>query len=190
MLESEFLFFAETAQAYLKAFHGAPWYETDLTIEEVSRRLNEQASKPGFDGIWIHDGQGELVCASWYDTPDLGSLQKEQGKPLRDLVESLSIQTGAVKLVWQRETIVSPQYQTQGLALIVKQAITSRLKHAADSYGSPIIVATRMRDDNVRIIKVNEKVGFERTGVKVESRKTPGKTHEYWFQLIKPENVE
>lgn len=43
-----------------------------------------------------------------------------------------------------------------------------------------------MRDDNYGIIKVNERFGMQRTGIKVPSSQVLGLFHEYWYKVINP----
>lgn len=49
---------------------------------------------------------------------------------------------------------------------------------------APVILLTRMRDDNTKIVRANERLGFRRTGIRVASKATPGLQHEYWYLVL------
>jgi hypothetical protein len=42
------------------------------------------------------------------------------------------------------------------------------------------LILTRMRNDNLPILKIADRLGFQRTGIKIPSRQ-PGTFHEYWY---------
>ena len=51
----------------------------------------------------------------------------------------------------------------------------------------PILLLTRMRDDNKAIIKINEKFGLKRSGIRMPSSvepSDPSKFHEFWYKVI------
>lgn len=159
-----------------RAFAGPPWYEA-LGEVELLRRWVVASTKPGFCCIVAEDG-GQLLGASWWDTPSLGELAAERGDKLAQFVQD---RFDARPIVWIRDTIVDPQAQGRGIAGRLKsEGIVHVRCHLSNA-----ICLTRMRADNKRIIAVNERAGFLRTGIRVTSS-TPGTYHEYWYLALNP----
>lgn len=46
------------------------------------------------------------------------------------------------------------------------------------------LALTRMRDDNVGIVRINEQLGFSKTGIRVASQAYLGLMHDYWFLCL------
>lgn len=159
---------------YQQAFAGFPWFE-NLSDEEVQSRWKTQSSKDGFECI-VAEESGRIVGASWWDTPTLKDLANERGKDLADF----SREKNFPLIVWIRETVVDPLFQKRGVAKKLKQESLDRL-----SKRKPCLVLTRMREDNKAIIRINESVGFVRTGIKRLSSQVAGVFHEYWYLEIK-----
>lgn len=178
---------SDLRKLYQAAFAGPPWYE-QLSDEEVLRRLQANMSKPGFDSLIVNRGS-KIAGALWYDTPSLDELEAEFQKPLRDFAEGLQEQTGITNLVWEREVIVDPAKQKQGIASQLRGNFLERL---TNNYPQGVIVLTRMRDDNIGIRRIGEKFGFEQTSVSYtyEKENQDGKkqsiTQRFWYKVIPP----
>ncbi len=104
-------------------------------------------------------------------------LNIERGKVLVDFAKKFN----GYKLIWLRETCVSPEFQNLGIGTLLKQSIFTNLNDAVIS----TLLLTRMREDNLPIISINKKLGFQPTGIKVLSSQVLGIFHEYWYKEIK-----
>lgn len=167
------------ALAYLEAFRGSPWFEDSLTIDEVMTRLECQFRKPGFRLFILESNSGELVAASWFDTPSLMDIKKERGAELRNFAESVKSLNNIDALIWEREVLVRPKYQGLGMGTEIR---TKMLDFINQTFASGLVL-TRMREDNIPIIKIAEKLGFKRTGITKPSSQEPAINHEYWFRM-------
>ncbi len=127
------------------------------------------------------DGQGRLVEASWYDTPTLDELEKERGRPLRVFCEEKIEETKLEKIIWQREILISPEFQGKDIGSHLKGLMNRHHQENANNHGSSIVL-TRMRDDNHGIIKMNKDGGMNRTGIRMKS--SSGSYHEYWYRYF------
>lgn len=168
----------EIKEMYQRAFAGSPWHET-LSDEEVTARLDANMSKPGFTSFTT-ERDGRIAGALWYDTPSLDELEAERRRPLRDFADSLQEQTGIETLVWEREVMVHPDFQGQGIASDLRRDC---LTHLAEKYSSGAIVLTRMREDNAGIVAIAEKLGFKKTGISHPSQKE-GISQEFWYRIV------
>lgn len=172
-----------TAEVYLECFRGYPWYEMDLTLEQVTVRLETDFARCGFDGVWLLAPDGTLITASWYDRPDPVTLEAERGADVRRFAEEYY--RGGADVIWLRETIVKPGFQGRGLAKHIKALVHEQVRQQCELAGTPALLLTRMREDNHAIIAVNRRNGYERTGIRVESIQSPGTFHEYWYNRVK-----
>lgn len=160
---------------YRICFSGPPW-NREVTEEETVARWQDHSSQSGFVCFVAEESQ-RVVGASWFDTISHEALAQERGRELADFAVSIN-QT--LPLVWIRETIVDPTFQGKGIASQLKERVMQEIsEHIA-----PVILLTRMRDDNTKIVRANEKLGFKRAGIKVASKATPGLLHEYWYLVL------
>jgi len=160
---------------YRICFSGPPWNQ-EVSVEETAARWQDHSSRPGFTCVVAEENQ-RVVGASWFDTISHEALIQERGRELMDFVLSIN---PALSLVWIRETIVEPAFQGKGIASQLKERVMQEIR----SISQPVILLTRMRDDNTKIVRANEKLGFKRTGIKVASRMTQGLLHEYWYLVL------
>ncbi len=161
---------ASIKMIYQLAFAGFPWYE-DLSEEEISRRWQSCVVKDGFQCLVV-EVDGVVAGVLWWDLPSLEQLKEERGNPLLFFAKA---RQGTV--IWEREVMVSPSYHGRGIGTLLRR----RFLEIMDSCYQDFLVLTRMRDDNVGIIRIGEKVGFQRTGIRMSSSMKPGVCHEYWF---------
>lgn len=167
---------------YRTAFGGQPWYET-LSEEEIVRRWGTCRAKLGFDCL-VAEEKGEIIGATWWDTPTIDELRQERGNILAAFAhDPRSAPRWACPpktIVWIRETVVVPDAQRCGVARTLKTHVLNMLSYLP----KPVLVLTRMRDDNVAIIRTNAHLGFLRTGIRVPSSQRRDIAHEYWHLLI------
>lgn len=159
---------------YQQAFTGWPWYEY-LSAQEVGRRWEIQRVKFGF-GCLVAEISKQIVGATWWDIISPEQLLIERGVELADFVNKLP----GHDLVWLRETCVNPEFQSRGIASLLKKEAMARL----ESFNKSTLLLTRMREDNVVIISINTNLGFNRTGIKVPSSQVTGVFHEYWYKEV------
>ncbi|PIR92713.1 hypothetical protein COU01_00370 [Candidatus Falkowbacteria bacterium CG10_big_fil_rev_8_21_14_0_10_44_15] len=161
---------------YQVCFSGPPWNQ-EVTAEEAELRWQEHSSKEGFTCfVAVHDHQ--IVGAAWFNVISRNELTKERGHALANFATSINL---TPKFIWIRETIVDPAFQGQGIASRLKEKVVQEVK---EHFVPPIMLLTRMRDDNTNIVHINEKLGFKRTGIKVKSKATPDLLHEYWHLVL------
>lgn len=170
----------EVAEMLRQCFAGFPWYE-NLSIDESIKRVNEHAQKEGFESFLAEDPNGKIVGGLWYDSPSFEELEAERGKPLADFAQQLCGQCAITRLIWERELMVRPDFQGQRIGTRLRQTF---LLHLAQEYPDGVLVLTRMRDDNLPTIKIAERLGYQRTGIKKPSSQLPGVSHEYWFKVM------
>jgi len=163
-------------QIYKICFSGPPWNQ-EVTIEETENRWADHSSKPSFE-CFVAVSDNQIVGASWYDEISRNMLSKERGVKLINFINSIDQN---IPLIWIRETIVDPSFQGKGIASQLKNNVMNEI---INKY-SPAILLTRMRDDNIKIVSANSKLGLQRTGIKVASKATPGLFHEYWYRTLK-----
>ena len=169
----------EMAELLQASFAGAPWFE-DLSDDEAMRRIKEHAMEPGFEAYLIED-QDKIIAGLWYDTPSINKLSEDRGYDLADFARTVCRDVDLEQIIWQRESVVHPNYQGQGLATLLRRKLIDDIeKHGR----GPSLLLTRMRDDNFGIIRVAEKFGYERTGIRVPSSQNPNADHEYWYKVI------
>jgi GNAT superfamily N-acetyltransferase len=157
---------------YQESFGGYPWFEK-LSQGAVQDRWNTHAAQPGFDCL-IAEIDAFAVGAVWWNTITLDALSQERGSALGDFVAK---NCPARLLIWEREVLVRPAYQIRGIATALRSEFLARLTRLPTDF----IVLTRMRDDNFGIIRIAEKLGFQRTGLRQPSSADPAIYHEYWY---------
>lgn len=160
---------------YQICFSGHPWNQ-EVTKEEAAMRWQDHSSRHGFTCFVAEESQ-QVIGASWFDMISHATLAQERGQELANFVTSID---PMLSLVWIRETIVDPEYQGKRIASQLKERVLQDIKQRL----APVILLTRMRDDNVKIVRANEKLGFKRTGIKVASKMTLGLVHEYWHLTL------
>lgn len=160
---------------YRICFSGQPWNQ-DVPEEEVAARWQDHSSRQGFTCFVAEESQ-QVVGASWFDTISHEALAKERGHELVDFVKSIN---PTLSLIWIRETIVDPAFQGRSIATQLKERAMQEIRGRF----VPVILLTRMREDNTKIVRANEKLGFKRTEITVASKATLGLFHSYWYLLL------
>ena len=169
----------EVAELLQRGFAGAPWFE-DISDTEALERVESHALKPGFEAILVREADA-IVAGLWYDTPSLHELRDERGTDLANFAQAIGEDYGINKMVWEREVVVHPEYQGRGFATRLRRAFLEQLVAGAPQ---PTLLLTRMRDDNMAVISVAEKLGYARTGIRMPSSQKPETTHEYWYTVV------
>lgn len=165
---------------YRQAFRESLVWREDLSEETVTQRINTQFAKKGFT-LFISKVSDRINGALWYDTPNLAELETERGKLLADFASQTIGSSALVKIVWEREIIVDPQFQGQGIATQLRQRFLQSLE---TNCLQGALILTRMRNDNLAIIKVAEKCGYQRTGIETDSNWRPPMKNSYWFKKV------
>lgn len=161
-------------EVYRRAFAGPPWCE-QLSDEEVARRWQFCLTRRGFSCL-VAEMIGQIIGFTCFDTPTLLELEQERGEALAKFTSA----SGQKQIVWIRETCVTTKFQGKSLARVLKEVAWARLCNSQTS----TIVLTRMRDDNIRIIHLNETLGFRRTGIRMPDRLVPSVFQEYWYRKV------
>ena len=161
---------------YRLAFASFPWYE-DLSNEEIEKRWKTQQAKPGFECL-IADELDEIVGAIWWDKPTLDELCFERGELITQFAKQ-KIRMGDL-LIWERELIVSPAHQGRGIGSQLRVAFVELVLNRCKK---GVLILTRMRDDNLPVIRIAEKSDFQRTGIRTPSNQKSWVSHEYWYFL-------
>lgn len=158
---------------YQAAFAGFPWFE-ELSMATVQGRFAKDKQRLGFDCL-VAEEDGQIVGACWWDETSPQLLRQERGERLANFCET---HCGSNGLIWCRDTIVAPHLHGQGIASTLKQELFRRLKTAGKTF-----IFTRFRDDNLPIIKVNQRFGMRPTGVKtlVTTRDGSKTSGEFWY---------
>ena len=173
-----------TIPTYHDAFKEGVWKE-DLSYEEIAKRLSKSFAT-NFHGLWLIDIDNKLVATSWYQFMNLKVLRKEKGAILTRFAKKICTEKYIHFIVWHTETITHPNYKSQGLGSLLKKYIFEDLETIAKRY-EPILLLTRMEDDNKAIIKINEELGLKRTGIRMPCTTAPtdpNKYHEFWYKVI------
>lgn len=162
---------ADLSKLFRDAFATAPWFE-NLDEAEGDRRADSILLRKDVKCL-IAKIKNEVVGCILFDTLDLENLKKERGEALANW----AAEKGLDSVGWEREVMVSLKYQSMGIGQELRDRILKQLE-ADKTYQTMI---TRMRDDNVKIIKGAEKFGYRRTGVRLKSP-TGDYWHEYWYK--------
>lgn len=160
---------------YQEAFAGYPWFE-QLSNEEVIKRWEANSAQPNFVCL-VGEQDGQITSAVWCNDTDLDTLEQERGKDLRRFVEQYF---PGVTLIWGRESMTKASFQGQGWASALKETLIDQIKLRPEA----CLILTRMRDDNLGIIRIAEKFDYQRTGIKIPSSQKPSVYHEYWYRLV------
>lgn len=156
-----------------RAFLGFPWFEV-MTDEYIEKRWVSVVQNKKFCCL-VAEIDNFIVGISWfYEITDVQLSLK--GSDLERFVETKY--SGLTK-VWIDATIVDPNFQGRRIATTLKM---KSLEFVRSNY-SEVLLLTRMRDDNIGIIRINEKFGYSRTGVKVPAGKE-NLSHEFWYILV------
>lgn len=172
----------DVASVYRKAFAGYPWF-LEFTDDEVRERLLDHSGKDGFQAFMAADPNGKVVGALWYDRVTAEKISYERGWELAVFADKFCKENNIGDIIWEREIIVDPSVQKQGIATRLRMTFLSYL---ANTFPMGVLVLTRMWDDNSGIIKIAERFDFIRTGIRVPSSKKPGVFHEYWYRVVSP----
>lgn len=108
------------------------------------------------------------------DTLTNGELLNERGSQLAEWAVKRNWQT----IGWGRQSIIMSNYQSMGLGSSLREMMISHLTQTKMYSG----ILTRMRDDNFRVLKIAEKFGYQRTGVRVKSSLGENIWHEFWYR--------
>ncbi len=167
---------------YRQCFRLGVWNE-DLSVESVVGRLENCFSRD-FRGYFLFDSGEVCIGASWYEYVNLDWIEKNKGYELADFIVGKMITNSLKQIIWQTETLVNPdpKYAKHGFASQLKTIIDQDLQILSSSLGG-IIAATRMRDDNIGILKVNSRLQYQKSGIRMPCNLDPDISHEYWFKI-------
>ncbi len=171
--------FDEIAAVYQRAFAGYPWFK-QLPDDEVRRLLLDHSDKDGFQAFIAESPSGQTVGALWYDELTVEEVSSERGQELARFADIFCKENDIGNIIWEREVLVDPSFQKQGIATKLRMTF---LSHLAEVFPNGALVLTRMRDDNTGIIKIAERLDYERTGIRVPSSHQPI-FHEYWYKPV------
>jgi len=171
----------QVSKMYKEAFAGFPWFE-NLSTEEVNKRLNSNLEKRGFEAFIAENEKGEIIGGLWFDSPTLEQLLTERGEKLANFVKNFWKTKGLCDLIWERELMVRPDFQKQKIATRLRITF---LTYLSEKYPNGVLVLTRMRDDNIGTLKIAERLGYQRTGIRTPSSQNPNLYHEFWYKYIK-----
>lgn len=143
---------ARIKEIYQTAFSGYPWFR-EISDDEVNETWVQQSTKHGFT-CFVALIDNALVGSFWYDQPSLKQLQNERGEELVEFVKNYSNR----KIIWFRETCVDPKFQRFGVARQLKSEMISQI----ESQHPRAMILTRMRDDNIGIVRINTDLGFKK----------------------------
>ena len=174
----------QLAEVFSRAFAGFPWYR-DLPVDELEERVASHAALPGYGRLVELGEDTRIKAAIWYDTPSLDELEAERGVQLREFAASTLLKHQLSTVVWEREVLVDPSTQGQGLGTKLRQ---NMLESLSQKFPSGALLLTRMRDDNTPIIRIAEKLDYQRTGVRMPSGTGQQAFHEFWYRLIGASN--
>lgn len=167
----------ELVGVYRRAFAGKPWLE-NLSEEVVRARFDDHLSKPGFRARLAFDQSGRVTGALWYDTPTLSQLEAERGAELAAFARAFLDKYDDALLVWEREIIVDPESQGQGIASRLRADFINELREKSESQ---VLVLTRMRSNNFGIMRIAEKLNYRKTAITMPCTSDEVNYHEYWF---------
>jgi len=169
----------EIEQIYQLAFAGFPWYLQEPT-EKVNKLFTDHVNKHGFEAMLAYAEDNSIAGALWYDVPSLSELEAERGEKLAEFASQFLLSHPGTVLVWEREIFVKPTYQGQKIASQLREQFLSLVKQ---EYPHGVLILTRMREDNIAIIHIAEKMGYLHTGIKTPSTKQDI-SHEFWYKIV------
>ncbi len=82
--------------------------------------------------------------------------------------------------MWERELIVDPIYQRQGIATALRERFLKKVL----GMSVPVLILTRMREDNIPVLRIATKLGFSRTFILVQSSQRKDVFHEYYYKQL------
>ena len=167
---------------YRRSFRLGVWQE-DLSVETVIKRLKKNFSG-SFRGYFMYGPDEICIAASWYEYLNLDTLRRDRGQQLAQFVEKQLELNDINAIVWYAETQVDPDFGGKGIASMLKKLTDIDLTKTSSAVGG-ILITTRLRDDNLRIIKINTNLGYQRTGIRMPCTLEPSISHEYWYKIIK-----
>jgi GNAT superfamily N-acetyltransferase len=157
-----------------RSFAGFPWFE-NMSDEIIQKRWAKHSVRKNFCCL-IAELDTQIAGVSWFHEISAEEIGLEKSGDLQKFVIK---QFPGVPIVWVDATVTDPSFQKKGLATGLKTEVLKKIS----SLHSKVLILTRMRDDNAGIIRVNEKFGFLRTGIKV-STVTASIQHEFWYLSI------
>lgn len=171
----------EIVSIHNKAFAGFPWF-FDTPDEEVSRHISEIINKKGFEAFLAQTEEKTIIGVLTYDKPSLVDIKQEWGEKLVKFSTSLLLENSINEMIWEREIFVAPEYQNEKIGNNLRQSF---LDYLQVHYPHGVLLLTRMREDNVKIIHIAKKFGYQQTRIKTLSTKE-GIKQEYWYKLLLP----
>jgi|GEM_PF-1089237 len=165
---------------YRHSFKFGVWQE-DLSVETVIGRLEKNFSGD-YRGYFIFDKNEVCIAASWYELIYIEELIQNKGDLLGQFAKDQLSLNNLWRIIWYAETQVDPSYSGQGLATKLKKMTDSDIAQLSQKT-SGVLVTTRMRDDNLGIITINSKLGYQRTGIRMPCTLEPTISHEYWYKI-------
>jgi RimJ/RimL family protein N-acetyltransferase len=153
-----------------RSFAGFPWFET-MPDEAIQNRWRQHNARTNFCCL-VAEINTQIAGVSWFHEITDDELELEKDKALREFATT---NFPAVTRIWVDATVTDPDFQKSGVATQLKVKLLEMIR---TSYPETCIL-TRMRDDNVGIIRINERFGFKRTGVKVLGKNDI--RHEFWY---------
>ncbi len=165
---------ASILSLYQRCFAGYPWFEK-LSEQTVVSRWQNDSTQQGFECI-VMEHDDKILGAIWWNIINSTRLLNERGEKL---VNFVGTNFPNVPMIWEREVMTCPENHRKGIATILRNEFIRRIQLLP----VPRLILTRMRDDNVGIIKIGEKIGFKRTGIRMPCTLKPEVCHEYWYLL-------
>lgn len=156
------------------AFLSPPWHEI-LSEEECQKRAASILTKRNVQ-CCIAEVDGNVAGVILTDTLTLEELHQERGAALVEWASQRKWET----IGWGRETLLFRKYQSLGIGTVLREEMMNHLTQSKVYSG----LLTRMRDDNVQVIKIAEKFGYLRTGVRVKSSFGENIWHEFWYRTF------
>lgn len=172
-----------TIPSYQDAFLNGVWQEV-LSKEVVEKRLTRDFSVD-FHGYWLVDKtNGTLACTSWFEYTSLDFIKNSKSPLLAEFAKEI-LDSQKIKIIaWYSETFTHSNYWGMGYAKLLTDLNFADIQQKANKEGG-VLVLLRMRNDNLKIININEKRGFQRTGITMPCTLKPDTNHEFWFKVIK-----
>lgn len=165
---------ADLAALIKDAFLSPPWCE-DLSDNECQKRATAILDKRDiqcFTAKYCENVVGVILTDTI--TPD--ELAFERGANLANWAS----QKGWGTIGWEREILLLRAHQSRGIGTILREKMLSHLSQRKN-YSA---LLTRMRDDNIRVIKIAENFGYLRTGIRVKSSLGENIWHEFWYKVF------
>ncbi|MEK7496767.1 MAG: hypothetical protein AAB657_02575 [Patescibacteria group bacterium] len=166
---------SELKLVYQQAFAGFPWYES-LSNEEVDKRWQKYINASEFCGL-VATKDGVLVGGHWWNIFTQLKFAENYGYKLADFVKSVC--ASDIPIIWEAGLVVLPKCQGDGSHIGTR--LRTRFIDDVTKNLSASLIISRMRGDNLPTIKIAEKLGFRRTGIKTPSSQKVGVFHEYWY---------